>query len=545
MDPADVAPYSPPPAPQLLFCQEPRPGFLASRTEVARRSLDADFSDIVRRAQDLLAAGDARDAVRVLLRALGDSENLEAGRAASDAAIWLSLAYALVGHDDDAHEWLCRVQRYAQSRQDAAGLARVALLHTVLCHLAGDDVQVVRLGNQYLAQRFIADEPALRGLLLAVMGSAYLRLAQIAKARQCVTAIVENSALGGLAASLGALLMGELDLAQVVRQSERFRSQLLFVDELRDDVIDPAALARSAQRWFSRALASSAQWPAVEQSARAGMARARLVGATRSSDWRELEQQLRRMAEQGFVYGRERAAVQLGIWRLLHDDPGGARLALQGVMRSAMTSTRGGFAYDALFYGALACAGSGDAAGALLQLEEFMARIRTRHLSRVALPPPNLAGQSSALALVASRPKSTEIDDLIVARVTALVRDNPNQMLSSDDLAIVFGVSRRTLQYRFRRATGKTPKEFVTALRVEHAHELLAGRSVWQRADLEKLASATGFANYRTFVRAYRARYRHHPAASGARDLAPSLCAASATAVAHDTDRTAASAGGV
>lgn len=161
--------------------------------------------------------------------------------------------------------------------------------------------------------------------------------------------------------------------------------------------------------------------------------------------------------------------------------------------------------------------------GALVQLEEFMARIRMHHLSRVAVPPPNLAGQSSALALVASRPKSTEIDDL----------------------AIVFGVSRRTLQYRFRRATGKTPKEFVTALRVEHAHELLAGRSVWQRADLEKLASATGFANYRTFVRAYRARYRCHPAGSGARDLAPSVCAATATPPAHHTERTVASAGGV
>ena len=65
------------------------------------------------------------------------------------------------------------------------------------------------------------------------------------------------------------------------------------------------------------------------------------------------------------------------------------------------------------------------------------------------------------------------MDDQVIGNCQAWLRDNyavPNTVAQMQELS---GLSKRTFTRRFRAATGYTPIEYVQALRVEEAKQLL------------------------------------------------------------------------
>lgn len=82
-----------------------------------------------------------------------------------------------------------------------------------------------------------------------------------------------------------------------------------------------------------------------------------------------------------------------------------------------------------------------------------------------------------------------DVTDALVRRCRALVEANVASRFGVADLARSLHVSRRTLETRFRAATGRSPGEEIAAQRVARAKTLLAHRSMSQA----QIAAACGF----------------------------------------------------
>lgn len=470
--------------------------------------------ELLARTRSMMADGAIREALRCLLRA---AEHLEsATRLETGGPIYRGIAfcYGLLGHDEDAREWCGVAHRHALSSSSFDAVAASDALFACLAQLSGNHVASIRIANQALSQHSRRDGDRHRNAILSVLGGSYLRLGQIGKAEQCVHAIMKSppESVDDIGFNFGLLLSGDIRLWTIVRQHPHFRGQLLFVDELSGVSHDEAMLAQDALEAFKRAHERAAGSVYLQQLARAGMAKARLICEPTATDWQLLEQHVQWMAERGILYERDLTRLHLGVWRLMHNDASSARHALVPLATAAMAKAATAVEHDALFFGSVAAGRCGDTQSAFGYLSEYNARIRQQNLSRVAVPPPNVDSQMEDVNFHDPKRRNEGLDDFIVDRVAAFVRAQPGAPTPSDELAAMAGVSRRTLQYRFRRATGKSPKEFVTSLRLEEAKKALGNATGSRRRDLEELSKATGFPNYRSFVRAFTKAYGMSPA---------------------------------
>ncbi len=113
------------------------------------------------------------------------------------------------------------------------------------------------------------------------------------------------------------------------------------------------------------------------------------------------------------------------------------------------------------------------------------------------------------LGIVARR--STEvlaIDDPAVVSALQLLRRNVHRPLRVADLLRAAGVSRRTLEVRFREALGRTPHQELLRTRLERVSDLLV-RTDWP---LKRVASACGFTYAEQMHAAFRRALRTTPA---------------------------------
>ncbi|MBB5352450.1 LacI family transcriptional regulator [Haloferula luteola] len=97
-----------------------------------------------------------------------------------------------------------------------------------------------------------------------------------------------------------------------------------------------------------------------------------------------------------------------------------------------------------------------------------------------------------------------EIIQLAVAFMLRHLKDRPKM----DAVARHAGVSRRTLEMRFKALTGQSPHQFLTAARISHACKQL------QRAcppSLRQLAKDCGFSSYPAFVHAFHSHSGQTP----------------------------------
>ncbi|MDO5318735.1 MAG: XylR family transcriptional regulator [bacterium] len=105
----------------------------------------------------------------------------------------------------------------------------------------------------------------------------------------------------------------------------------------------------------------------------------------------------------------------------------------------------------------------------------------------------------------------TAVQDDVVAHILRLIQERAAEhQLSVDSLARASGVARRTLEVRFRNATGKSIREEIEHVRLSRVKTLLKEN----RLSLAEIARQTGFASLTHLERIFRNRHGVTPTAS-------------------------------
>ena len=429
----------------------------------------------------------------------------------------VAVLYALLGHDEDAQEWFARSLRPIEGRLTLDAVSATDTLRAALAYLGGGYVATIRLVNNALTRHSRRAGDRHRNLLIALLAAAYLRLGQLTKAEQCVDAVLNSRGRTQRDAgfTLALLLRGEINLWAILRTDPCFRGQLLFVDDLPRRSLDRAARATRARLAFEEVAGAANVGFPLKEMAEAGLACTRLVLEPLECDWEYLQRHVQLMTTEGLAHLRDLARLDLSVLYLVHGRSREARSWLTPLAEKTLARPGEPFEHDVLFCAAMAAERSGDSHRALAFLSEYNVRIRAQHLTRVPLPPPNVATQTAPPCIPVEERRVSQVEDsALVARVTALVRNHPANPAHSLQLAAMEGISRRTLEYKFRRQTGKSPKEFVTAIRLEMAYGALSNQAPEEPGMLAALAKSLGFRNYRAFARAFRKTYGFSPAQS-------------------------------
>ena len=101
------------------------------------------------------------------------------------------------------------------------------------------------------------------------------------------------------------------------------------------------------------------------------------------------------------------------------------------------------------------------------------------------------------------------VEDPVVRRAVELLRNRLEQQLNVTELAGLLGVSRRTLQTRFRSVLGRAPLEVLHDYRLTKAASLLRQSD----RDLSDIAAACGYSNATRFIEAFERRHGQSPTA--------------------------------
>jgi AraC family transcriptional regulator len=109
-------------------------------------------------------------------------------------------------------------------------------------------------------------------------------------------------------------------------------------------------------------------------------------------------------------------------------------------------------------------------------------------------------GHSSIDALPAPAGRLRGLADWQVKRVTSFMRDNLDRQIGLDDLANLVNLSRFHFCTAFRRATGHTPYQWLTTLRIGRARELLAD----PKLSITDIALAVGYETPSAFAASFR-----------------------------------------
>ncbi len=146
--------------------------------------------------------------------------------------------------------------------------------------------------------------------------------------------------------------------------------------------------------------------------------------------------------------------------------------------------------------------------GAAPCLDMMLALISRRHGSaladRVAAafiydPVPDGGVQQTQLPVGALAKKHPEI-----AKALTLMSDTLDDPLSIADIARKLSLTQRTLELRFQKALGTSPKAYSLSLRMSEAQRLATDTT----ARVQEIALATGFTSQAAFARAFKATYR-------------------------------------
>lgn len=99
----------------------------------------------------------------------------------------------------------------------------------------------------------------------------------------------------------------------------------------------------------------------------------------------------------------------------------------------------------------------------------------------------------------------------VVRRVVELIDSAPDTAYTVADLAMVAGVSERSLHAAFRRQVGMAPMSYVRRRRLEQAHEELLRLDPSSGAKVTDVALRYGFPHTGRFAAAYRKRFGEAP----------------------------------
>jgi LacI family transcriptional regulator len=101
------------------------------------------------------------------------------------------------------------------------------------------------------------------------------------------------------------------------------------------------------------------------------------------------------------------------------------------------------------------------------------------------------------------------IDDFVVAKAVGVVREVNGNVASVDELASLVGVSRATLERRFRATLNRSPRQEIDRVRLERARALVTQTTY----SLQRVAQMIGYSNASRLIDAYRRRFGVTPGA--------------------------------
>jgi transcriptional regulator GlxA family with amidase domain len=133
---------------------------------------------------------------------------------------------------------------------------------------------------------------------------------------------------------------------------------------------------------------------------------------------------------------------------------------------------------------------------ALRIVEKFAGADVAASTAKMMLIDTNRVSQSA----YASLPEASAHADALVARAQRWMEKSLRQGFSLAELARHLSVSERTLNRRFKLATGQAPLQYLQSLRVAVAKRLLEGRA----ASVEAVAARVGYHDLSTFRRLFR-----------------------------------------
>lgn len=99
------------------------------------------------------------------------------------------------------------------------------------------------------------------------------------------------------------------------------------------------------------------------------------------------------------------------------------------------------------------------------------------------------------------------VQDELVAKSIAFIRENLAQPLQVADVQRQFSVSRRQLEVRFKSAVGEPPGSFLRRARLEYASRLLSETVL----STTKIAALCGFSHPEVMIRAFKREYGRTP----------------------------------
>ncbi|NOU48993.1 helix-turn-helix domain-containing protein [Pseudoalteromonas sp. JBTF-M23] len=94
-----------------------------------------------------------------------------------------------------------------------------------------------------------------------------------------------------------------------------------------------------------------------------------------------------------------------------------------------------------------------------------------------------------------------------IAAIQFWLKNNYNNELSLSEVAAQFDMSQRTFNRRFKSATGQTATDYLQALRLESAKELLANSNL----SIQEIAMSVGFNSQGLLTRIFKARLNQTP----------------------------------
>ena len=97
----------------------------------------------------------------------------------------------------------------------------------------------------------------------------------------------------------------------------------------------------------------------------------------------------------------------------------------------------------------------------------------------------------------------TAIEDLEIAQAVNIIRKQAGAIRSVGDLATAVGISRATLERRFRTALGRSPRQEIDRVRLNHARTLVRGTTY----PLHQIAELVGYSNPSRLLDAYKRRF--------------------------------------
>lgn len=127
-------------------------------------------------------------------------------------------------------------------------------------------------------------------------------------------------------------------------------------------------------------------------------------------------------------------------------------------------------------------------------------------LEEAALTALLLGMSSSASLALTTREPAAALS--AVRRATEIMHDDPDSVVGIPDLARRVGVSVRSLQMGFRRATGAGPAAHLLGVRLDRAHTSIDSGSV---SSVAAAAGAAGFVHLSRFAADYRGRFGENP----------------------------------